>query len=116
MCSCTLRSFVVLMIAQTCSSQTLQRGPPQFENKTMLLDSYIPAAMQILAYLTELMKYDLRPPTTPPYGPTTTSTMRPTPSHRPAIFAPPKPPGPNAYFDSLKKGKNREFDSNCQEV
>ncbi|CAH1111907.1 unnamed protein product [Psylliodes chrysocephalus] len=59
--------------------------------------------MQILAYLTEMMKYDLKPSTTPSYGPTTTSTMRPTPYHRPAIYAPLKPPGPEAYFQSVQK-------------
>ncbi|XP_074028781.1 ecdysone-inducible gene E3 [Leptinotarsa decemlineata] len=106
MCLCTVRSVITLIVVQSSFSQSLPRVPPKFENKPLLLDSYIPAAMQLLAYLTELMKYDLRPsPTTPSYGrPTTTSTIRPTPSHRPAIYAPVKPPGPEAYFDSLRRG------------
>ncbi|KAJ3652134.1 hypothetical protein Zmor_018125 [Zophobas morio] len=50
--------------------------------------------MQIIAHITELMKYDLKPTT----GTTTTTTMRPTRPHKPGIFAPETPPGPDVYF------------------
>lgn len=36
---------------------------------------------------------------------TTTTTIRPTPSHRPGLFAPPKPLGPAAFF---AKGKHSD--------
>lgn len=66
--------------------------------------------MQMMAYLTEMMKYDLRPTTAPPYGPTTTSTIKPTPYHRPGIYAPLKPPGPDAYYQSVQKDSGyREY-------
>jgi hypothetical protein len=64
------------------------------ETKPILLDSFIPASMQIIAHITELMKYDLKPPT----GTTTTTTMRPTRPHKPGIYAPESPPGPEVYF------------------
>ncbi|CAG9861423.1 unnamed protein product [Phyllotreta striolata] len=83
--------------------------PIKVEAKPLLLESYIPPAMQILAYLTEMMKYDLRPTTTPPYGPTTTSTMRPTPYHRPGIYAPLKPPGPEAYQPAQRSDSYKAF-------
>lgn len=69
-------------------------GPPKVETKPNLLDSFIPASMQIIAHITELMKYDLKPTA----GTTTTTTMRPTRPHRPGIFAPEAPLGPEAYF------------------
>lgn len=65
--------------------------------------------MQVIAHLTELMKYDTKPPGTgttyrPQYGSITTSTtIRPTTvPHRPGIYAPPKPPGPQYYFANQK--------------
>ncbi|KAL1501285.1 hypothetical protein ABEB36_006634 [Hypothenemus hampei] len=51
--------------------------------------------MQIIAHNTEYMKYVIKPPqSTIP----TTTTIRPTPSHKPAVFAPVKPLGPEKYF------------------
>lgn len=66
--------------------------------------------MQVLAHITELMKYDTKNPagstttSRPPYGPSspTTTTVRPTEPHRPAIYAPSKPPGPDYYFANQK--------------
>ncbi|KAJ8971255.1 hypothetical protein NQ314_000796 [Rhamnusium bicolor] len=93
---------------QTCLAEPIAKGPPQVDTKPNLLDSFIPASMQIMAHVTELMKYDLKPTTSPPYGigSSTTSTMRPTPSHRPGVYAPVKPPGPEEYFSQ----KGREYD------
>lgn len=53
----------------------------------MLLSSYLPATMQVMAHVTELMKYDIR------YveDSVTTTSIRPTPHHNPAIFAPKLP-------------------------
>lgn len=65
-------------------------GPP------LLLDSYLPASMQIIAHLTDLMKYELRPGAAT--STTTSTTPRPTPSHKPGVYAPNDPPGPEAYF------------------
>lgn len=70
------------------------RGPPIVETNLNLLDSYLPASMQIIAHLTDLMKYDLRPESTKP----TSTTFRPTRPHSPGLFAPNKPPGPESYF------------------
>ncbi|XP_063923963.1 uncharacterized protein LOC135138053 [Zophobas morio] len=84
--------LLVLVFGQECLGQT--RGPPMVEKKPLLLDSFIPASMQIIAHITELMKYDLKPTT----GTTTTTTMRPTRPHKPGIFAPETPPGPDVYF------------------
>lgn len=50
--------------------------------------------MQIIAHATELMKYDLRPGGST----TTTTTLRPTPSHKPGLYSPIKPLGPEVYF------------------
>lgn len=50
--------------------------------------------MQVIAHLTELMKYEIRPVS----GVTTTTTVPPTPSHKPGIYSPRNPPGPTAYF------------------
>ncbi|EFA05023.2 uncharacterized protein ImpE3 isoform X2 [Tribolium castaneum] len=83
--------FLVLFYAQTCLG-----GPPKVENKPMLLDSFIPASMQIIAHVTELMKFDLKP--TSGSSTTTTTTMRPTRPHKPGIYAPEAPLGPEAYF------------------
>lgn len=64
----------------------------------MLLDSYIPAAMQIIAHLTESMKYDLRPSSsTTPSPAKPTVTTKPTSTHRPGVYAPEMPPGPESY-------------------
>lgn len=38
------------------------RGPPKVESNPKLSTSYIPAAMQIIAHDTELMKYVIKPP------------------------------------------------------
>ncbi|XP_018568998.1 uncharacterized protein LOC108909223 [Anoplophora glabripennis] len=88
---------LLLGLLQTCYSGPITYGPPRVETKPNLLDSFIPAAMQVISHVTELMKYDLKPTTNPPLGPTT-STMRPTPPHRPGLYAPEKPPGPAAYY------------------
>lgn len=50
--------------------------------------------MQVIFYLTDAMKYEIRPQVV---GPTST-TVRPTQPHRPGNYAPEKPPGPQAYF------------------
>ncbi|RZC32995.1 hypothetical protein BDFB_001338 [Asbolus verrucosus] len=84
----------VLIFGQVCLGQL--RGPPMVEIKPIFLDSFIPASMQIIAHITELMKYDLKPTTGPTT--TTTTTMRPTKPHKPGIFAPESPPGPDSYF------------------
>lgn len=85
-------------LLQTCNGQVNQflRAPPKVEGPPKLLDSFLPAGMQIMAHLTELMKYEVRPSQTPS-NPWTT-TQRPTSSHKPAIYAPEVPLGPEAYF------------------
>lgn len=50
--------------------------------------------MQVIFYLTDTLKYDIRPNTP---GPTST-TIRPTPPHKPGNYAPEMPLGPVAYF------------------
>ncbi|KAF2885278.1 hypothetical protein ILUMI_20901 [Ignelater luminosus] len=50
--------------------------------------------MQVIAHLTDLMKYEIRPVS----GVTTTTAVPPTPSHKPGIYSPKNPPGPTAYF------------------
>lgn len=60
----------------------------------LLQDNYIPAAMQVIFYLTDSMKYDLRPLNTP----VTSTTVRPTPPHKPGYYAPEKPPGAGNYL------------------
>ncbi|XP_072381124.1 uncharacterized protein ImpE3 [Diabrotica undecimpunctata] len=99
-----VRVLLFFGLLNTCLSEI--GGPPRVEETTLLLDSYIPPSMQILAYLTEMMKYDLRPSTSPPNGPTTTSTVKPTQYHRPGVYAPLKPPGPDTYYQSLQKGSS----------
>lgn len=69
----------------------------QTEDKLLLLDNYIPAAMHVIFYLTDAMKYEIRPISSGPSGPTST-TVRPTQPHKPGNYAPEKPPGPSAYF------------------
>ncbi|XP_044763316.1 uncharacterized protein LOC123320178 [Coccinella septempunctata] len=89
------RSFFVIFLA---SLQLCHGGPPKVETKVMLLDSYIPAAMQVIAHLTESMKYDLKPPSTTTPSPARPSdTTKPTSTHRPGIYAPEVPPGPDSY-------------------
>lgn len=61
--------------------------------------------MQVIAHVTDLMKYDLRPQTGPPTS-TTTSRPRPTAPHRPGLFAPDRPLGPEAGYQ--KKGTSYE--------
>lgn len=50
--------------------------------------------MQIIAHVTDQMKHDLKPQKPG----TTTTTIRPTPSHKPGLYAPSVPPGPQSYF------------------
>lgn len=50
--------------------------------------------MQIIAHVTDQMKHDLKPQKPG----TTTTTIRPTPSHKPGLYAPSIPPGPQSYF------------------
>lgn len=69
-------------------------GPPRVEDRPILLNSFIPAGMQVIAHLTDLMKYDLKPQK----APTTTTTLRPTPPHKPGLYAPDRPLGPQYYF------------------
>lgn len=85
----------MLCFQSALSQDTPLRGPPQVDTP-ILLDSYLPASMQVIAHVTDLMKYDLRPSTGPPTKPTTT-TPRPTSPHRPGLFAPDKPLGPENY-------------------
>jgi len=83
------------------------RGPPQFETNPQYSGSYLPATMQIISYLTEMMKLDLTPGAQRPTS-TTTTTPRPTPSHLPGLFAPPYPP-PRPYSsinEDTDEGRN----------
>lgn len=73
---------------------------PQFELNPQYSDSYLPATMQVIAYLTEAMKYELRPQPAQPAQPTTTAAPRPTPPHRPGVFAPVAPP-PHRGFKAI---------------
>lgn len=47
---------------QPCLADWGLRGPPKTETTAKLSSSYIPAAMQIIAHDTELMKYVIKPP------------------------------------------------------
>lgn len=61
----------------------------------MLLNSYLPATMQIIVHVTDLMKYDLKPGAgSVPL--ITTTTARPTSTHKPGLYAPETPLGPQA--------------------
>lgn len=51
--------------------------------------------MHVIFHLTDNLKYDLRPSA---HDPSTTTTIRPTPPHKPGYYAPNAPPGPSAYF------------------
>lgn len=86
----------MLLFLQLCFTQEALRGPPKVEGAPLLLNSYIPASMQIIAHVTELLKYDLRPGGSSIV--TTTTTVRPTPSHKPGLYAPVRPLGPEVYF------------------
>lgn len=55
--------------------------------------------MQVIAHLTDLMKYDLRPQKQP----STTTTLRPTPPHKPGLYAPERPLGAQYYFSNNNK-------------
>ncbi|XP_057661617.1 uncharacterized protein LOC130897066 [Diorhabda carinulata] len=113
MSSTVTKFLVIFCLMKICSSQL--GTPPKVEKVTLLLESYIPPAMQMMAYLTEMMKYDLKPTTAPPYGPTTTSTIKPTPFHRPGVYAPLRPPGPDSYYQSLQKGNDyRDYIASLQ--
>ncbi|KAK4878695.1 hypothetical protein RN001_011201 [Aquatica leii] len=84
-----MRKFVIifaLVLAsnQECASQLIvSRGSAEVE-KPLLLDSFLPASMQIIAYVTDLMKYETKPAD----DLTTTTSVRPTPSHKPGIYSP----------------------------
>ncbi|XP_076257109.1 ecdysone-inducible gene E3 [Rhynchophorus ferrugineus] len=90
----------VICCVQIVTSDVL-RGPAKVETNPKFSSSYIPAAMQIIAHDTELMKYVIKPP----QGPTTTTstTMRPTPPHKPGIYAPSKPLGPPGKVNFYKE-------------
>ncbi|KAF5286556.1 hypothetical protein FQA39_LY16239 [Lamprigera yunnana] len=66
-----------------CCQLIVSRGGPEVE-KPILLNSFLPASMQIIAYLTDLMKYETKVVD----DLTTTTTVRPTPFHKPGIYAP----------------------------
>ncbi|KAK9876097.1 hypothetical protein WA026_011208 [Henosepilachna vigintioctopunctata] len=87
---------ILLFLSQSHGYRPI-RGPPMVETEVYLLDSYIPAAMQVIAYLTENMKYEIKPPSTSttakPFG----GNTKPTSTHKPAVYAPEKPPGPEGY-------------------
>lgn len=51
--------------------------------------------MHVIFHLTDNLKYDLKPSA---HDPSTTTTIRPTPPHKPGYYAPNAPPGPSAYF------------------
>lgn len=74
--------------------ESIRAGKGQTNDQLLLLDNYIPAAMQVIFYLTDAMKYEIKPVN---QGVTTT-TIRPTPAHKPGNYAPEVPPGPQAYF------------------
>ncbi|XP_066144212.1 uncharacterized protein ImpE3 [Euwallacea fornicatus] len=91
-----LRLFCISCLVQLrLGESNILRGPPSFEKASKLSGSYIPAAMQVIAHDTELMKYVIKPAQSTG---STTTTVRPTPSHNPAVFAPAAPPGPMEYF------------------
>ncbi|ENN72539.1 hypothetical protein YQE_10879, partial [Dendroctonus ponderosae] len=90
--------LAVFCVLQPCLADWGLRGPPKTEPEPKLSSSYIPAAMQIIAHDTELMKYVIKPPAGA--ASTTTTTLRPTPAHKPALFAPTEPLGPSAYFSA----------------
>lgn len=80
--------FVILLLGiNECASQLIvSRGQAEVE-RPLLLNSYLPASMQIIAYLTDLMKYETKPFD----GVTTTTTVRPTPYHKPGLYSPSNP-------------------------
>ncbi|XP_066259983.1 uncharacterized protein ImpE3 [Euwallacea similis] len=91
-----LRLLCVSCIVQLCLGESnILRGLPSFEKAPKLSSSYIPAAMQVIAHDTELMKYVIKPAQSTA---STTTTVRPTPFHNPAVFAPAAAPGPMEYY------------------
>ncbi|XP_060533360.1 uncharacterized protein LOC132706194 [Cylas formicarius] len=93
---------------QICLTAYTGRGPPKVEKIQNFSDSYIPASMQVIAHLSELMKYELNPQ--PSTTTTSTTTMRPTPSHKPGVYA---PENPQAYYANRKT--YQEFVKELQE-
>ncbi|XP_030747571.1 uncharacterized protein LOC115876037 isoform X2 [Sitophilus oryzae] len=81
----------VICLIGLSNGEVILRGPPRVETNPKFSSSYIPAAMQIIAHDTELMKYVIKP--VQGTSTTTSTTIRPTPSHKPGIFAPENPVG-----------------------
>ncbi|KAK9753908.1 hypothetical protein QE152_g1616 [Popillia japonica] len=81
-----------LLVFIACSFGTIKcqgvdtHGPPKVERNPIYLESFVPAGMQMIAHVTDLLKYE---PTVPV---TTTPTTIATPPHKPGIFAPVTPP------------------------
>lgn len=91
--------LLILGINEECASQLIvSRGEAEVE-RPLLLNSYLPASMQIIAYLTDLMKYETKPSD----GVTTTTTVRPTPFHRPGLFS---PQNPSAHYVRSSYGEH----------
>ncbi|KRT85577.1 hypothetical protein AMK59_42 [Oryctes borbonicus] len=76
---------------QTVKSQAVDtHGPPKVERNPVYLDSFVPASMQVIAHVTDLMKYE------PSVAITTTPSTIATLPHKPGIFAPSTPPSLSA--------------------
>ncbi|GJQ85939.1 hypothetical protein Trydic_g21787 [Trypoxylus dichotomus] len=72
---------------QTVKGQAVDtHGPPKVERNPIYLDSFVPAGMQVIAHVTDLMKYE------PTVAISTTPPTLATQPHKPGIFAPPTPP------------------------
>lgn len=67
--------------------------------------------MHIMFYLSDQMKYDLKPTGTPSTVGTggSTTTIRPTPPHKPGYYAPEKPLGPVATVYATNSGGGWSF-------
>ncbi|KAJ8981929.1 hypothetical protein NQ317_002099 [Molorchus minor] len=90
--SATVVAVGLSLWAQVCAAQEhVPKSPPRVD-KPLLLNSFIPATT---------WKPTARPPVVG--SGTTSTTMRPTPPHRPAIYAPAKPPGAGAYYSQKRE-------------
>ncbi|KAL3271128.1 hypothetical protein HHI36_021625 [Cryptolaemus montrouzieri] len=102
---------IVILCGFQCNADDVRSWTSR-KTQINLLDSYIPAAMQVIAHLTESMKYDLKPPTVS----TSTSvpslgSIKPTSTHKPGVYAPVEPPSPESY---TRLGENQAASQKIQ--
>nr|XP_022907722.1 uncharacterized protein LOC111419182 isoform X1 [Onthophagus taurus]XP_022907723.1 uncharacterized protein LOC111419182 isoform X2 [Onthophagus taurus] len=78
-----LLTFFAASFQQIFGQVLNPHGPPRVDQNPMFLDSFVPASLQLISHVTELMKYEI-----PATEITPTESAPSTSSHRPGIFAP----------------------------